>query len=735
MRTLASHPDMTTNIDELELHEAREEAKRLQWLLDHKTRELAAQKRREDEILQSTSWRITAPLRAIVTKLRGRGAAPAVSEEEVSPQACAGGITADIGDENGVDRAKRLLPGIPEACINKAEGGPAHGNDAYRLLDFENVMSTLLGDDTIQLLNHPAAESQSEHYVGSRSDPPRIAFLGSEELLRELAFDARVTPITENRWRENLAPGRFAFALVETVWHVNNREWRYSLTAEGRGRPTVESLLRHCHEIGLPVAVWFREDVSNYASFAWLGRHADRIYAVDAPLAERLRSDYPDACVEVLPVAVQPALYNPIRPRPLLKPSSNLRSRILFDGWWELIEGAADSELLSTLRPDIVAIESEWEFGGIQLTGCPDFRDQTVGCVRPLDRAALGKMFGIELFRESSLIPRWRQDLMMLRSAACGTVAVQAGTRNQFIPDLPHTGDGAALADSVKKMLADPLQRARHSQRVFRQVLASHCLADRLQCISEGLGLDQQFVEPPPRIACLLVTMRPHLLPSCLQRFRENLYPNKELIIVVHDRNCDLRAARELVRPGEPIRFFQLGREHSLGACLNFAFAQTDASYWTKMDDDDLYGPHYLSDLMLYRRTGDVSVFGKPAAFIYFEADDELHWLPIRGEQQSLQMRQPGEAVAPIAGGTISGRREVLETVPFSERRRRGSDSDFLNRCHESGYATLATDYFNFARFRSKHKGFHTWDINEEGVRSNSAQVTSLAKASSNVFV
>lgn len=725
-----------------ELAEARDAIASLERRLLQSQRELELQRQREEEILNSTSWRITAPLRSLSVRLRNPARRAGHARGPARPPGASAGEDGDAAPgtppDTAVARARSLLPQLPVNCISVAGGSTQDGNPTYRPLDLAPAMASVLDADAMRLLGggEPGSEQAADHYVGRRADPPRVAFLGSGELLAELAFEARVTPIREQRWSGDLVPGRFAFALVETVWHVEGREWRYALTAEGAARPQAEAMLRHCRAIGLPVVAWFRLDAASYGQFAWLAAHADRSYAVDGDLVERLRRDHPQARVGLLPVAVQPAIHNPVRPMSLVPASNEARRLVLFDGWWDLVDGAAHDPLVAALAPLLRVAESEWDYGPARLDDCAAFKAQSLGCAGALDRAALGKLFGAEIVGgASSLLPPWRRQLMMLRSAAAGALVAQAGDgMAAFGPGLPHQGDAAGLAAFVRDALADPLQRARLAHAAFRQVMSGQCLVDRLQRIATDLGLAERFVPPPPRIACLLVTMRPQLLAQCLERFRRDAYPEKELIVVLHGGG-DLEAARRLVRPDEPIRIFAMAGGYSLGACLNYAFAQTDAPFWTKMDDDDLYGVNYLSDLMLYQRTVDAPLMGKPIAFVYFQAEDRLHWVPSWAAQRSLRLSQPGHGLALLAGGSLVGRREVLEQVPFSERRRRGSDTDFLRRCHDHGYPVLATDCFNFALFRSDQPGFHTWGGGDAGVRQASGKAVGLADADTTVFI
>src|SRR5690606_13697097 len=134
---------------------------------------------------------------------------------------------------------------------------------------------------------------------------------GSEELDTELAFDARVVALREDDWERALVPGALRFLLVETVWHVGHRHWRYALA--GGDRSGFLRLLARCREISLPVVAWFRQTPADYPHFAWLVEHVDLASAADPEVEARFCRDFPGARVQPLPAAIQPALHNPLR--------------------------------------------------------------------------------------------------------------------------------------------------------------------------------------------------------------------------------------------------------------------------------------------------------------------------------------------------------------------------------------------------------------------------------------
>ncbi len=56
----------------------------------------------------------------------------------------------------------------------------------------------------------------------------------------------------------------------------------------------------------------------------------------------------------------------------------------------------------------------------------------------------------------------------------------------------------------------------------------------------------------------------------------------------------------------------------SLGKCLNFAVDKSKYDIIAKFDDDDYYGPKYISDTIKAFESTDAKVVGKTTNFIYF---------------------------------------------------------------------------------------------------------------------
>lgn len=652
----------------------------------------AAQTARRD-LLSSTSWRITRPLRALKSRLMRDGA------------------------HNLTQEAFKVVVPAQLAHLAGAES-PELSNETYRKLD--------VGNSVHSLQNMPRTAQNST----------RIAFVGSQELALELEFDAQVTRVRESTWRSGVQAGQFDYLLLETVWNAACDDWRYSMVGGGEESTELRALLKHCRSIALPIVLWFREDPINYPRFAWLMPHVSRVYVVDDRLGDLVRKDHPTVHVATLPPAIQPALHNPVRSYALQESRESFREQVLFDGWWDAVADTELRDFLGGLRSSGLRVcESEWEFGGARVQDMPELAPYVLGCVDAASKDVLNKLIDVELFFPKSLRLPWRQQQAALRAAAAGALVGVVGEMNfGSAAGIAWSGAGEGLGHWLSSVRGSALGRAAAAHRMRRELLTKHCLVDRLNQIDRDLGLGVLQSETEPDVAMILVTMRPQLLASCVDRFRQDKYPNKELVVVLHG-NHDLVAAQSLVQGDERIRFIQAGRERSLGACLNHAIETSRSEYWAKVDDDDLYGPFYLTDLMLGRRVCDFTVAGKPPMFTYLDASDELYFDPIWGAHADLWHAPPEARAALVAGATLAGKRSLLDRVRFSEKRRGGSDSDFIRRCYEDGFGVMSMDGFNFARYRSGEAGFHTWAMDERELRGRAIRLGGLDDVPGTVFV
>ena len=653
------------------------------------------------ELLQSTSWRLTRPLRWVKELFAG-------SRGSNAPSSAPGSAIPEI---------PRVIASIPVDLREPvALASLYESNKVFRVLRLEGAMDPVVPKIDASAIEVREGEGSEELFFGDGVAPQaRIGLIGSRELAHELAFDARVRQLSVEGWQKQLEASPLDFVLIDTAWEPEGG-WRYGLRGAGREAHELSSLLAHASNVGLAVVLWVRDAPDAAPCYAWLLPHVQAVYAADVGTARRLSESDANPQVKELPPAIQPRLHHPIRSNGLRKAASLFADKVMFDGWWDLADEAGSDPVLKQLAADqLLVVDSEWEVGGVRIPDIPHYQQAMVGCVSMREKSGLSKLVPLEYQAGSSLAAPWQRAQDALRAAACGAVVVGAPSASA-LPDIPSIlGLEAEPLGAIHGLLSAPLERMRISHRGFRAIMSGHRYSDRISTIMRDIGLAPSLE--------VLITMRTERLADVLAYYRAQDYPNRELVVVLHGGGADLGVIRRILRDGE--RAYSLGRERSLGDCLNFAIAQTDAPYWAKIDDDDHYGPSYLSDMMLYRHTVPAQVWGKPPMFLHSQADDDLSWDPVWAEHANL-LHHADEAVhALVAGGTLAGRREVFDTVRFSPKRRAGSDSEFVRECYANGISVLALDGFNFTRFRGADPRLHTWQVAMSELRTRTLKIGS----------
>lgn len=670
------------------------EIRRLRKRLRETERQL---QQREEELALlrgSHSFKLTAPLRWLRRQLaRSGGDGGAAADAQVRGEELPPAVTA-----------------FPWRFVRHE--APERLNDSHRPLRLDDALQPLVPGELCNGDLVDDADPMRPAYHGDSPAPLRVATIACREFRNELTFDASVLPLRADAWKEQLVRG-VDLVLIDGSWEPEG-QWGAGFGGSPASQRRLSPLLEHCRQQSIPVVLWAREDADQLERFHWLVPQVDRVYAIDAAGQQRLERDHPGRVHGVLAVAVQPALFNPVRSYGLRECGPAVAGTVVFDGWWALSSDLGTDPVLVELADRLRVVDTRGDYSWVRLQDSPGYAPRALGSITALEKSALLRAGAAELFLPHPASRPWRRENDMLRAAASGATVYWGGNMS---PPAALAGALPAIASlEARNSVSGHPAAMRDAHLAFRRVLSEHCLADRLQVIAADLALPGPRVGEL-RVAQLLVTMRPELLERCLARYRADLYPNRELVVVLHGDDVDMRAARRLVREGEAVTLLKADSARSLGECLNMAVAHTDAPFWMKLDDDDHYGPGYTRDFMLYRRAIRTPLMGKPPAFVHLEAADELRWDPQWASFANL-LHDPREASsALVAGGTLAGTREVVETMGFSGARRGGSDSEFIERCLADGHQVLATDPFNFARYRSGDDGFHTWKVKDDELK------------------
>ncbi len=237
-----------------------------------------------------------------------------------------------------------------------------------------------------------------------------------------------------------------------------------------------------------------------------------------------------------------------------------------------------------------------------------------------------------------------------------------------------------------------------------RAVLARHTFGHRAPELVASLGRLEP-VAPAATVSAVVPTNRLHEVDNVLASIGRQVHGSVELVLVLHgvelpDSELQARARDHGVRHLEVVR----APSHlTLGACLNLGVDAAGGDLVAKMDDDNHYGAHYLSDLAAELRAQSAGIAGKWAHYV---------WLRSSG---AVVLRYPDAEhswARRIQGGSMLFEADVVRELGFSDIPR-AVDSDILDRAIDASVPIWSADRFNFVSVRGEDRSTHTWTVED----------------------
>jgi hypothetical protein len=300
-----------------------------------------------------------------------------------------------------------------------------------------------------------------------------------------------------------------------------------------------------------------------------------------------------------------------------------------------------------------------------------------------------------------------RQARWLTRLAASGIPVVAeltAPVADLLGPDLT----GAIRACRAVDLL-DPYGWDAASVRQRRAALRLHGAAHAWRSIATTLDLP---VAPAPTVSVLLATNRPDDLLDATRRYAAFTYEPRELIVGLHgDGFPDDIEARLRATAGTQVTARRVPSSHNLGMVLNELSACASGDLVTKMDDDDLYAPSHLDDLVDAMRYSRATLVGKGSEFVYLaEIDTTIRRLVSGAESRSRS----------IGGGTLMIGRADLRTIGGWQRAPRAVDQRLMDDVATNGGRIHRTHGFGFVLVRRPDG--HTWSSDVDYFLRQAAQ-------------
>lgn len=284
--------------------------------------------------------------------------------------------------------------------------------------------------------------------------------------------------------------------------------------------------------------------------------------------------------------------------------------------------------------------------------------------------------------------------------AACGVVI-------HLIDESPSLRE--MLGANLYALMRDPAipelseqQRESHSIAMRREALRNHSLRARARQVH---AVAELAAPPLPKVSVLLATCRPSLVGTAITSVSIQTYPHVELVLALHGEGFD-HGEIDVLRQRLPFssKTVHVPRTAPLGTVLNEAVAASSGDLITKFDDDDLYGPEHLWDLVLAHEYSGACLVGKAAEYVYLERSNRTIQR-FRGGAERLSSELS------LAGGAMMISRSDLDAILGWQEIPSGVDKALIDDVAASGRRLYRTHGKGYVLVR--HGDSHTWGVDD----------------------
>ncbi len=531
-------------------------------------------------------------------------------------------------------------------------------------------------------------------------------------------YEFDVLELTSDGWAEQLAQQPIELLFVESAWAGSSGSWQYQLTGSKAPSEALRALVEHCQSHRIPTVFWNKEDPPHFEDFLDTARLFDHVFTTDANLIDRYREELGHDRVEVLGFAAQPALHHPMRQKDV----HQVRDIAFGGSYWshkfperqeqmDLLLGAAVE--VSQRRDRRFDIYSRFE--NLPKYRFPEQFEPYVRGSLEYDRMLTAYRLHKVMLNVNSVVD---SPTMMARRVfeilASGTpvVSTRSPAVEYWFPDgevaIVDDADEAVL--TLRALLASRELRDRMVHRAQRRIWQEHTFSARTAQVLKAAGMPDPAGSGPPSVSVIAPTIRPHLLHGIVQTAARQQNVRVQLVLLAHGFDPpegELRAvATDLGL--EDLVVLQADGNTTLGTNLNSLVAASDGDVIAKLDDDDLYGDHYLADSVHALGYSGAELVGKHARFTYLKGVNAT----------VLQYPYKEHRWTDLVGGpTMVGPRQTFLEVPFEDRTL-GEDTTFQRALLAAGGAIYSADRFNFIQMRGASVD-HTWSTEDELVMAN----------------
>lgn len=546
----------------------------------------------------------------------------------------------------------------------------------------------------------------------------RVAVIMDEFSLQAWGYEFSTIAVIPGKWQAQISEG-IDLLFVESAWNGNSGAWQYQLTGSKAPSTQLQQLVEYCAEREIPTVFWNKEDPPHFEDFLDTAALFDVVFTSDSNMVASYQQRLGHERVFAMSFAAQPAIHNPIRAS-----GDEALGDVAFAGMYFAHKYPERREQLDYLLGGVedaahrmdrgLTIYSRFSGGDERYQFPAPYDQRVVGSLPYSQMLSAYRNYKVFLNVNSVVDSPSMCARRVFEITASGTPVVSAPSKAipEFFPadEVPIAANREEASHLVRGLVNSKQLRDRMVHRAQRRIWGAHTYSHRAQQVVEAAGLNPECAWlRPRRVTAMVSTNRPHQVRHAINQVARQTGVEVQLALLAHGFDVDEREIRAYADDlGLTEVVLLRGRdEWMLGDCLNALVEAADGDFVAKIDDDDLYAPHYLLDQTNALWYSGADLVGKQASYLYL------------GSQDAVVLRNPEREhcwTTFVAGPTLVAPKETMVQHPF-ESRNRGEDTAFLRSVGMGGGRIYSSDRFNFMQVRGSVA--HTWNVDDSTFLAN----------------
>ncbi len=504
-----------------------------------------------------------------------------------------------------------------------------------------------------------------------------------------LKYECDLIQLSIYSYKEIIMNEKPHFLLVGSAWEGKNGEWTGRIIYKNN---LLRDLVALCKKMKIPTVFWSKEDPVNFKYFIEAAKLFDYIFTADSDSIKKYNSFCKHNNIFVLPHAAQIKIHNPID-----KDREKI-GKVAFAGSWYggvYPDRKKDMEIIlnSALKYNLHIYDRNHNKKVNAHFRFPHkYRVYIKGGLPYKEMIEMYKKYDVFLNVNIVKNSPTMHSMRVFELLACGINLISTYSKS-IEKNLSKIIKICKNKEEAEKYLNILIHNKEYRDRLSllgqREVFNKHTYHHRFETILENLKLNTKKKDLAG-VSIVTYIQFINELENVIDNYKRQNYEKKELIIVLYNKEINLKEGMEKSKGYDNVMIFQMDEKKSIGECVNFATGKAKHNYIAMFHSSCYYGPSFISDLMNGFKYTNAGVIGKCTHYIYEE------------NRKMLDIRFPdmeNRYVNHVAASSYIFRKEILDEIKFSYTENE-IDNAFIKKCIENNIKIYSADRFNFVSIK-----------------------------------